>query len=108
MARRELATQGDVRAAILALLERRSAGATVCPSEAARALAAAAGRSDWRGEMPAVHAAVDAMVGSGLVRLSWKGAAMPVRDGPYRIGRAGPGGGSTESRAPGGSRRLSR
>jgi hypothetical protein len=37
--------------------------------------------------MPAVHAAVDEMAAEGLVRLSWKGAPMPVRDGPYRIGR---------------------
>lgn len=50
-------------------------------------MAAAAGREDWRREMPAVHAAVDEMAAEGLVRLSWKGAPMPVRDGPYRIGR---------------------
>lgn len=40
--------------------------------------------------MPAVHSAVDSLVAEGLVRLSWKGEAIPVRDGPYRIGRAGP------------------
>jgi hypothetical protein len=90
MARRESTTEAEVRAATLALLDRRAAGATICPSDVARSLAVAAGTSDWRSEMPAVHAAVDAMVGSGLVRLSWKGEAMPVRDGPYRIGRAGP------------------
>jgi hypothetical protein len=82
---------GEARSAILALLARRPADSTVCPSEAARAIAAAAGRTDWRGEMPAVHAAIDAMAREGLVRLSWKGAAMPVRDGPYRIGRGGAG-----------------
>lgn len=81
---------GDVRATTLALLARRSEGSTVCPSDAARAIAAAAGLSDWRGGMPAVHAAVDEMVADGLVQLSWNGEAMPVRDGPYRIGRAGP------------------
>ncbi len=80
----------EPRATTLALLARRSAGGTVCPSEVARAVADAAGKADWRGEMPAVHAAVDSMVEEGLVRLSWKGEAMPVRDGPYRIGRAGP------------------
>ncbi|HEX9964456.1 MAG TPA: DUF3253 domain-containing protein [Allosphingosinicella sp.] len=89
MAQRESTTQADARAATLALLDRRAASATICPSEVARALAVASGTSDWRREMPAVHAAVDAMVGSGLVRLSWKGEAMPVRDGPYRIGRGG-------------------
>jgi hypothetical protein len=40
--------------------------------------------------MPAVHAAVDLIAAEGLVRLSWKGAAMLEREGPYRIGRAGP------------------
>jgi hypothetical protein len=77
------------RAATLALLARRPADSTVCPSEVARALAASAGKPDWRGGMPAVHAAVDTLVADGLVRLSWKGEPMPVRDGPYRIGRGG-------------------
>lgn len=83
-------TGTDARRAALALLARRSAASTVCPSEVARALAAAAGTADWRGEMPRVHAAVDRLVAEGLVRLSWKGEPMPARDGPYRIGRAGP------------------
>jgi Protein of unknown function (DUF3253) len=77
------------RATTLALLARRGAGSTICPSEVARALAAASGKGDWRGEMPAVHAAVDALAAEGAVRLSWKGEAMAVRDGPYRIGRGG-------------------
>lgn len=78
---------GDARAMTLALLARRAAGATVCPSEVARALAGAAGSADWRGEMPVVHAAIDRMVAEGVVRLSWKGVALAVRAGPYRIGR---------------------
>ncbi|HEX8307446.1 MAG TPA: DUF3253 domain-containing protein [Allosphingosinicella sp.] len=80
-------TSLDPRSATLALLARRAEGSTVCPSEVARAVAAAAGLPGWRTEMPAVHAAIDSMVSDGLVRLSWKGEAMPVRDGPYRIGR---------------------
>ena len=73
---------GDARNATLALLDARAPGATVCPSEVARALA-----EDWRAAMPAVHAAVDALVAAGTVRLSWKGVMMTRRDGPYRIGR---------------------
>lgn len=69
------------------LLDRRAAGATVCPSDVARALAAAAGEPDWRGEMAAVHAAVDALVAEGAVRLSWQGRPLAARAGPYRIGR---------------------
>lgn len=78
----------DPRSAALALLARRSAGSTICPSEVARAIAS--GGADWRDSMPAVHAAVDALVAEGLVRLSWKGETMPVREGPYRIGRPDP------------------
>lgn len=77
---------GDARAATLALLAARAPGATLCPSEVARTLAGAGG--DWRAEMPTVHAAVDAMMAEGAVRLSWKGVAMPARAGPYRVGRA--------------------
>ena len=78
----------DIREAALGLLAERKPGATICPSEVARAIAAAAGESDWRGLMPPVHAAVDGMVADGLIRLSWKGVAMPARDGPYRIARS--------------------
>jgi hypothetical protein len=39
--------------------------------------------------MPTVHAAVDLMVADGVIRLSWKGVAMPAREGPYRIARSG-------------------
>jgi hypothetical protein len=71
----------------LALLERRAPEATICPSEVARVLAGASGKADWRGEMPAVHAAIDELAAEGLVRLSWMGEALPAREGPYRIGR---------------------
>lgn len=77
------------RAAVLALLNKRAAGATVCPSEVARKLAEANGTDNWRPEMSKVHAAVDELVREGAVRLSWKGRAMPLRDGPYRIALAG-------------------
>mgnify|MGYP004475566763 CR=1 FL=1 len=77
---------GDARAMTLALLAMRAPDATVCPSEVARALAAASGSADWRKEMPAVHSAIDRMAADGLVRLSWKGVEKAVRDGPYRIG----------------------
>jgi hypothetical protein len=74
----------EARTATLSLLARGADGATVCPSEVARVVA---GGADWRGEMAAVHAAVDGLLAQGLVRLSWKGSDMAVRDGPYRIGR---------------------
>lgn len=71
--------------AILALLAERAEGATICPSEAARLLAGPQG--DWRAGMEAVHAAVDALAEAGALRLSWQGADMQKRRGPYRIAR---------------------
>lgn len=80
-------TAEDARTATLALLARRAEGATLCPSEVARALAAAAATQDWRAAMPDVHAAVARLAEEGLVRLSWKGASRAAGEGPYRIGR---------------------
>lgn len=77
------------RDATLALLGCRALGATICPSEVARALAAQrdadTNAMDWRALMPIVHAAVDELVAEGVVRLSWKGEALATRAGPYRI-----------------------
>ena len=71
--------------AIRALLAERAPGATICPSEAARRLAGPQG--DWRAEMAAVHAAVDAMTAQGTIALSWRGEPKQKRRGPYRIAR---------------------
>lgn len=91
MVERSKVTAVDARQATLALLAIRAAEATVCPSEVARTLAPGTGprltAQDWRSAMPAVHAAVDALLADGLVRLSWKGRPLSTRAGPYRIGR---------------------
>ncbi|MBC1182325.1 DUF3253 domain-containing protein [Brevundimonas sp. WCHBH090558] len=76
----------DAREATLALLAARAGDATVCPSEVARAVAGEDGA--WREAMPDVHAAVDALVDEGAVRLSWKGRPLTMRAGAYRIERA--------------------
>jgi len=73
----------DARTTALALLSARATGATVCPSEVARALA----RGNWRAEMPDVHAAVDQLLAEGRITLSWKGQRLVTRAGPYRIAR---------------------
>ena len=78
----------EARDTVLALLAERAPGATVCPSEAARALASARGSEDWRAVMEVVHAAVDGLVAGGVVRLSWRGEPLAERTGAYRIGRA--------------------
>jgi len=71
--------------AILTLLAERAEGATICPSEAARRLAGPQG--DWHTEMDAIHTATDQLAEAGAITLSWKGAAMQKRRGPYRIAR---------------------
>ncbi|RZM37123.1 MAG: DUF3253 domain-containing protein [Sphingomonas sp.] len=77
----------DARAATLVLLAGRAPGATVCPSEVARALAKGrdAENGDWRSMMPIVHAAVDRLLADGQVHLSWKRRPLEARSGPYRI-----------------------
>lgn len=71
-------------AAITALLARRAAGATVCPSEVARSLAGPDG--DWRALMPDIHAATDGLLARRRIAISWKGQPLARREGPYRIG----------------------
>ncbi len=75
----------EVRETVLALLAERAEGATICPSEVARAVTRPT--EGWRDAMPRVHAAIDALLREGHVKLSWKGRPMPTRAGPYRIGR---------------------
>jgi hypothetical protein len=81
----------QARDVAITLLSGRGAGATICPSEIARKLAA--GDHDdaggWRGKMPMVHAAVDALLAERRIQLSWKGRRLRARSGPYRIGSAG-------------------
>ena len=76
----------EARTVVQSLLKERASGATVCAGEAARALACDDG--DWRTLMPTVHAAVDAMIAEGAIRLSWKGHALRERQGPYLIALA--------------------
>lgn len=68
----------------LAILNARSPGTTVCPSEIARAITS---YGSWRDAMPTVHAGVDALLAERLVQLSWKGRLLTRRTGAYRIGR---------------------
>ncbi|TVV75386.1 DUF3253 domain-containing protein [Sphingomonas solaris] len=70
------------------MLATRSPGATACPSEVARALAAGMPEGEWRGMMPVVHDAIDALLAEGRVRLTWKGKALSTRSGSYRISLA--------------------
>lgn len=73
----------------LSLLEQRGAEATICPSEVARAIAGGESQTAfaWRGQMPAVHDAVDGLLADKLIQLTWKGRELAAREGPYRISK---------------------
>lgn len=78
-------------AAIFAMLTARRPHATLCPSEVARVIAPrlpGSDASDWRAAMPTVHAAVDQLHKDRRIQLSWKGAELESRSGPYRIALA--------------------
>ena len=76
-------SEESAAAAIHALLGRRAAGRTICPSDAARLIVGT--DNDWRAQMDAVHQAVDTMLAAGIIELSWKGNRLDRRRGAYRI-----------------------
>ncbi len=81
---------------ILARLRERRAGATVCPSEVARAVAL----DGWRELLPAVREAAAALAAEGQIEITHNGEALPpgrAPDGPVRLRLVTPPGG----RAPG-------
>jgi hypothetical protein len=72
------------------LLDRRAAAATVCPSEAARAVAAAEGRADdWRDLMEPARAAARRLVVAGEVEITQAGHVVDpsTARGPIRVRR---------------------
>jgi hypothetical protein len=75
----------EVEAAILALVEARGPGRSVCPSEVARALAP--DEASWRALMPEVRAAAGRLRGRGLVRVTRRGrpADPCAARGPIRL-----------------------
>ena len=72
---------------MLRLLSERAPGATICPSEAARAVAPDA----WRPLMDAARAAAGRLVATGDVEVTQKGEVVDVATarGPLRIRRSG-------------------
>lgn len=76
----------DLESAILDLLDHRADGATICPSEAARAV----GGDDWRGLMEPSRAAARRLQADGRVVISQRGRPVDpsTARGPIRIRRA--------------------
>ena len=77
----------QIAATILALLAARSAGSTICPSDAARALAGDA--AAWRALMPDVRRVAAALVREGRLRVTQHGDDVDplAARGPIRLGR---------------------
>jgi hypothetical protein len=83
-------TDAALEAALVELLHRRAAAATVCPSEAARAVAAGEGRPDgWRELMEPARAAARRLVARGEVEITQGGRVVDpsTAKGPIRVRR---------------------
>jgi Protein of unknown function (DUF3253)/Uncharacterized protein conserved in bacteria (DUF2256) len=78
-----------LEASIVALLGERAGGATICPSEAARAVGADA----WRSLMEPARAAARRLVAAGQVDITQGGRVVDpsTAKGPIRIRRRTPG-----------------
>ena len=86
-------TEQTLEASILSLLEARAGGATICPSEAARAVAVAGGADPkdegWRDLMEPARRAARRLVASGDVEITQGGHVVDpsTAKGPIRIRR---------------------
>ncbi|MBW9090751.1 DUF3253 domain-containing protein [Rhizobium wenxiniae] len=75
----------QTQSTILAFVASRPGG-TTCPSEIARSLAKDQNIPlQWRDFMPVVHEAVDELLASGEIIVTWKSVVMIERAGPYQI-----------------------
>lgn len=76
----------DLESAILDLLEQRAGGATICPSEAAKAV----DPDEWRELMEPARSAARRLVAAGDVVITQKGSIVDpsTAKGPIRIRRA--------------------
>ena len=84
-------TADALERAIETLLERRRPGATICPSEAARAVASGRGEP-WRPLVPSAREAAARLAAQGRVEITQTGQVvdMATARGPIRIRAARP------------------
>jgi hypothetical protein len=82
-------TDAALEQQVLDLLDARARGATICPSEAARAV----GGDDWRPLMEPARAAARRLVARGLVEITQSGRVVDgsTAKGPIRIRRTSSG-----------------
>lgn len=80
-------TDRALEAAILDLLERRADGATICPSEAAKAVAGASDQAEWRNLMEPARRAARRLVADGRVDITQRGQVVDpsTAKGPIRL-----------------------
>jgi hypothetical protein len=80
-----LPEQARLRAAILELLDRRGPGKTICPSDAARAVAP----TDFRELMDTARAAAAELVADGEIEVTQGGEVVDIAQahGPIRLRR---------------------
>ena len=81
--RKDADANAKLEAAILDLLRRRAGDATICPSEAARAVSA----TDWRPLMEPARMAARRLAGRGLVQVTQGGRVVDPTNfrGPIRL-----------------------
>lgn len=87
----------SIEAALWSLLDQRATGATVCPSEVARALTRRGAASDagarseaWRALMPQVREVAQRLSAEGVLRVTRQGVDVidaTAPGGPIRLGR---------------------
>lgn len=79
-------TGAAIEAAIFRLLAARQDGATICPSEVARALAAEDG--GWRALMPQIRQAAQSLAQGHRITVTRRGTPVDAtsRGGPIRLG----------------------
>jgi hypothetical protein len=84
---RKPAEQSRLRAIILELLERRGPGKTICPSDAARALAG----ENFRPLMDTARAAAAELAAGGEIEVTQRGEVVDIAQarGPIRLRRRG-------------------
>jgi len=77
------ADQDEARETILALLDERDPGKTICPSEAARAM----DEENFRGLMQTVRGAASELVDEGVIDVTQGGLAVDLATvrGPIRL-----------------------
>ena len=77
----------ELESAILELLAERAGGATICPSEAAKAVGGADDEAGWRELMEPARSAARRLVAAGRIEITQRGSVVDASTakGPIRL-----------------------